>query len=408
MNSKSTLLDCGFAAISRERLITSKVVLHKVFQRVSGLENSCDFEVYVALTTIFKLFSELFWTNCAKCAWMCLAQRWVGQLSWKSETLRLKAERAEIFGLSNLERKLMSDQSMLESAIVSAKTTSICKQVAELLVSGMKAGQILHLVLTQSGAAVSLGSPVIVLERLSELQWSVEVVPGYRRNSMPNFLSILGWTSPDQGALGRRLVGPHLEGHELTGKTLADRIIRGLELACLMHEYFEDATLVLLEDVELLTERLGSGLRELAFKGSFELADDSARCVFLPRKAKKSKTVSGWSRNPRDLSLVLSEAAKGRVYLCSTNHRGEPRSLYLAVSQKGQKDKLYRWLGSQFVLADSTAYPTIEGRKSRPAFPGGPSLTAASLSKIADLWPEVFLALGVDFRESERGEGRHD
>ena len=302
----------------------------------------------------------------------------------------------------------MSDQSMPESAMISAQTTATCKQVAELLVSGMKGDQALHLVVTQAGAPTSVGSPVIVIEKLSELQWSVEVVPGYRRNSVQNFLKILGWTSPDQGTLGRRLVGPHIEGHELTDSTLADRIIKALELACLMHEYFEDVTLVLLEDLGLLNEDLASGFSALDLQGRLMLADDSARGVFLPRKEKKSEVVLGWSRNPRDLSIVLSEAAKGRVYLCSTNHRGQPRSLYLAVSQKDQEDKFYRWLGSQFVLADSSAYPTIDGKKSRPAFPGGPSLTAASLAEIADLWPEVLLALGVDFRESERGEGRHD
>jgi hypothetical protein len=296
-----------------------------------------------------------------------------------------------------------------ESLLLSPQIVESCYRIAKVAM-GLLPSQVIHIAITRLDDQVDSRSSLVAIERLGPDSWSVEVIPGFRIGSqmrIPELIEMFDWQLPDKNPSGRRLIGPHRQGHELNDKGLAVLVVRATELLCIMQEKFEEPKLTLVENVQKLAPNLAAGFRDAAKESSLDLSNAKDRKAVLSDQPQKV-SIAQMLRSRQSLSLAKDEAEKGRFYMTSVNHRGEPRSMFMLEVKADDSETIYRWQGSRFVRTDLRIAPTREGDKSNPAFPGGPSQCGVIFDQITDTWPEALDALGLDISQINRNENSDD
>jgi hypothetical protein len=296
-----------------------------------------------------------------------------------------------------------------ESLLLSPQIVESCNRIAKVAM-GLLPSQVIHIAITRLDDQVDSRSSLVAIERLGPDSWSVEVIPGFRIGSqmrIPELLEMFDWQLPDKNSSGRRLIGPHRQGHELNDKGLAVLVVRATELLCITQEKFEEPKLTLVENVQKLDPTLAAGFRDAAKESSLDLSNAKDRKAVLSDPPQKV-SIAQMLRSRQSLSLAKDEAEKGRFYMTSVNHRGEPRSMFMLEVKADDSETIYRWQGSRFVRTDLRIAPTREGDKSNPAFPGGPSQRGVIFDQITDTWPEALDALGLDISQINRNENSDD
>ena len=296
-----------------------------------------------------------------------------------------------------------------ESLLLSPQIVESCNRIAKVAM-GLLPSQVIHIAITRLDDQVDSRSSLVAIERLGPDSWSVEVIPGFRIGSqmrIPELLEMFDWQLPDKNPSGRRLIGPHRHGHELNDKGLAVLVVRATELLCILQEKFEEPKLTLVENVQKLDPTLAAGFRDAAKESSLDLSNAKDRKAVLSDPPQKV-SIAQMLRSRQSLSLAKDEAEKGRFYMTSVNHRGEPRSMFMLEVKADDSETIYRWQGSRFVRTDLRIAPTREGDKSNPAFPGGPCQRGVIFDQITDTWPEALDALGLDISQINRNENSDD
>jgi hypothetical protein len=307
------------------------------------------------------------------------------------------------------ERKLQMENLVGESLLLSPQIVESCNRIAQVAM-GLLPSQVIHIAITRIEDPVGSSPSLVAIERLGPDSWSVEIIPGFRFGSqtrIPELLGWFGWELPEKNSSGRRLIGPHREGQELNDKGLAVLLGKATELLCIMQENFEELKLTLVENVQEFDPTLAAGFKGAAKDLSLNLSNAKDRKAIRSEQPQKV-SMAQMLRSRQSLSLAKDEAEKGRFYMISANHRGEPRSMFMLEVKADDSETIYRWQGSRFVKTDLRIAPTREGDKSNPAFPGGPSQRGVIFDQIADIWPEALDALGLDVNQINRNENSDD